>query len=140
MQFFFYAYTTQIRYFQSIASTLESTLVPSYYFIFILAGMFQFKHLVSKLRYSVFSFLHSVCEFPQSFLLDLPWFSFPVSLVAFSSHLSALPRLASSTSFHPAVCVAHRELISPLNIIVITSWFSLVHLIHSHQTPLLKDQ
>lgn len=41
------------------------------------------------------------------------------------SLLIALPHLASSTSFHPAVCVAHHELISPLNIIVITSWFSM---------------
>lgn len=50
MQFFFYAYTTQIRSFQSVASVLEFTLVPSYDFLFTLAGMFQFRHLVFKLR------------------------------------------------------------------------------------------
>lgn len=54
-------------------------------------------------------------EFPQSFLLDLPHFHFQQSWLVFLhisiSCLISLPCLASSTLFHPAVCVPHHELI-----------------------------
>lgn len=121
MQFFFYAYTTQSRSFQSVASVLEFILVPSYNFLFALAGMFQFRHLVFKLRYSVFS-IHSICEsfhraecFYRAFYLTYQVFHFQHSWLVFLhisiSCLISLPCLASSALFHPAVCVPHHELI-----------------------------
>lgn len=121
MQFFFYAYTTQSRSFQSVASVLEFILVPSQNFLFALAGMFQFRHLVFKLRYSVFS-IHSICEnfhraerFHRAFYLTYQVFHFQHSWLVFLhisiSCLISLPCLASSALFHPAVCVPHHELI-----------------------------
>lgn len=121
MQLFFYAYTTQSRSFQSVASVLEFILVPFYDFLFALAGMFQFRHLVFELRYSVF-FIHSICEsfhraenFYRAFYLPYRVFHFQHSWLVFLhisiSCLISLPCLASSAVFHPAVCVPHLELI-----------------------------